>query len=116
MCSWQPFKVSKFEKCLTKEIEFRADKVHPPKDFAREDKEAFDDTPAKEPVSVPAFYQKLENFQLVEGADATFVCKVNARPLPQVSTFQPYATTPTSFNFTSALLGIKFIKFDTFEL
>ena len=81
---FQPFKVSHFEKRLTKEIEFREDKVHP-KHFVREDKEAFDDSLSKDQVTVPGFEQKPKNSQLVEGSDATFVCKVNARPLPNVS-------------------------------
>lgn len=86
----QPFKVSHFEKRLTKEIEFRDEgKVHP-KHFVREDKEAFDDSLPKEQVSIPTFEQKPKNFQLIEGADATFVCKVNATPLPNVSSFENF--------------------------
>lgn len=103
-CVFQPFKVSHFEKRLSKEIEFREDKVHP-KHYVREDKDAFDDSLSKEQVSVPAFEQKPKNYQLLEGADATFVCKVNATPLPNVSSFQI---------FKDFLVSVLFI-FDSFS-
>lgn len=102
----QPFKVSHFEKRLTKEIEFREGKVHP-KHFVKEDNDAFDDALTKEQVSVPAFGQKPKNFQLVEGADATFVCKVDAKPLPNVSSsFQLCVNLISILNLNSLLLDI----------
>ena len=44
-----------------------------------------------EPISGEAFppqiEQKLSHFKLIEGADATFVCKVIGNPCPAVSSF-----------------------------
>lgn len=36
------------------------------------------------PPQAPQITQKLKNFRLLEGSDATFVCRVVGRPRPKV--------------------------------
>lgn len=75
------FKVSSFEQRLIQEIDFREGKVAP--QHHEPNNQAFTSVLDSK---APVFEQKLRNFQLMEGSDATFVCKVTAAPLPHVST------------------------------
>ena len=82
---FQPFKVSAFEKRLVKEIELREGKYQPP--MPASDTEAFEESVPLMQCKPPKFEQKLSNFQLMEGSDATFVCKVSGNPKPKVRVF-----------------------------
>ena len=76
--------MSTFERRLEKEVKFREGKVLPPTTPPPGALAAFDqDIPLTE-AHRPVFEQKLQNFRLMEGADVTFVCKVDAHPMPQV--------------------------------
>ena len=72
--------MSSFEQRLLDEIDFREGKVAPNHHVT--DDEAFTDA---QDAKAPGFEQRLKNYQLMEGSDATFVCKVNGNPLPHVS-------------------------------
>ena len=76
----QDFKVSSFEQRLLDEIDFREGRVAPQHHVT--DSDAFRQVQEMAP---PALEQVLKNFQLMEGSDATFVCKVNGNPMPNVS-------------------------------
>lgn len=69
------FKVSTSEMRLQKEVDYR--------DNLTSDDEAFG--VSKDDTKTPVFSQKPKNFQLMDGADATFVCKVEGNPRPNVS-------------------------------
>ena len=75
--------MSTFETRLQKEVDFRDGKVDP-KHYTSDD-EAFDSRVPRDQAQQPVFSQKPKNFQLMEGADATFVCKVEGFPRPNVS-------------------------------
>ena len=79
----QGFKVSHFEKRLQEEIDFREGKT--PAHYPVQDNQALQDTSPAAPPSVPIFDQQMNNFKLMEGSDATFVCKVRGNPTPNVS-------------------------------
>ena len=78
------FKVSSFEQRLVSEIEYRDGRVAPQHHDAN-NKEAFDSNVPTGQAAAPVFDQQLSNFQLMEGSDATFVCKVSGNPRPFVS-------------------------------
>lgn len=46
------------------------------------------DRSPREPPSAPQIVQKLKNFRLIEGSDATFVCRVTGKPRPKVGSSQ----------------------------
>ena len=81
---FQPFVVSAFEKRLMKEIELREGRYQPPV-MPASDTEAFEESVPLMQCKPPRFDQKLSDFQLMEGSDATFVCKVSGNPKPKVS-------------------------------
>ena len=74
--------MSAFEKRLVKEIELREGRYRPVMPVS--DSEAFEETVPLMQCCPPKFEQKLNNFQLMEGSDATFVCKVSGNPKPKV--------------------------------
>jgi len=80
---FQPFIVSAFEKRLMKEIELREGRYQPPV-MPASDTEAFEESVPLMQCKPPRFDQKLSDFQLMEGSDATFVCKVSGNPKPKV--------------------------------
>ena len=80
----QGFKVSHFETRLMKEVEYREGRIDP-RSIGYDDREAFDYTVPMEATRIPRIEQGLKNFQLMEGSDATFVCKVSGVPKPNVS-------------------------------
>ena len=84
--------MSAFEKRLVKEIELREGRYRPVMP-AVSDSEAFEETVPLMQCCPPKFEQKLNNFQLMEGSDATFVCKVSGNPKPKVCV---YAVLPNS--------------------
>lgn len=47
--------------------------------------ELTDDRAPPAPPASPTIIQKLKDFRLIEGSDATFVCRVTGRPRPKVS-------------------------------
>ena len=82
---FQEFKVSSFEQRLMQEIEYREGKVR----LASETETEYDTDQPEEKVSAtqayaPQIHQSLKDFRLMEGSDATFVCKVTGRPRPKV--------------------------------
>ena len=78
--------MSSFEKRLETEIEYREGRVHPKHQVT--DDEAYDTNIPTGQATAPVFEQKLKNFQLIEGSDANFVCKVNGLPRPHVSSLE----------------------------
>ena len=74
--------MSSFEQRLLDEIDYREGQIAP--QHHEPDHEAFRAGDVTDPRP-PQFEQKLKNFQLMEGSDATFVCKVTGQPLPFVS-------------------------------
>ena len=83
VCSVKSFKVSSFETRLQKEVDFRDGKIDP-KHYTSDD-EAFDSGVPRDQTRQPVFSQKPKNFQLMQGTDATFVCKIEGFPRPNVS-------------------------------
>ena len=67
-----------------KEVEYREGRIDP-RSVGYDDREAFDHTVPMEATRIPRIEQGLKNFQLMEGSDATFVCKVSGVPKPNVS-------------------------------
>ena len=65
-----------------KEIQYREGRVQPP---PATDRTTFEDSVPLTDAKPPSIEQALKNFQLMEGSDATFVCKVAANPFPNVS-------------------------------
>ena len=81
----QGFKVSSFEQRLQNEVAYRDGKVDPRQmPLAPMDHEAFDESSMANAFA-PRFEQKLQNFKLIEGSDATFVTRVVGHPRPSVS-------------------------------
>ena len=77
--------MSSFEQRLMQEIEYREGKVR----LASETETEYDtDQPEEKVVATQAYapqiQQPLKDFCLMEGSDATFVCKVTGRPRPKV--------------------------------
>lgn len=69
-----------------REIEYREGKVR----LHSETETEYDSEQPEEKVSptqtqAPQVQQPLKDFRLIEGSDATFVCKVSGRPRPKVS-------------------------------
>lgn len=80
--------MSSFEQRLMREIEYREGKVR----LHSETETEYDSEQPEEKVSstqtqAPQVQQPLKDFRLIEGSDATFVCKVSGRPRPKVSGF-----------------------------
>ncbi len=68
------------------EIEYREGKVR----FQSETETEYDTDQPEEQVGAaqiipPQISQPLKDFRLIEGSDATFVCKITGRPRPKVS-------------------------------
>jgi hypothetical protein len=80
-CS-QSFKVPAFENRLQKELEYHEGRLLPK---YRDETDAFDDSIPINQAMPPVFEQKPKNFKLIEGSDATFICRVNGKPVPNVS-------------------------------
>lgn len=76
--------MSAFENRLQKELEYREGKVLPKHHYG-DDTDAFDESIPINQALPPVFEQKPKNFQLIEGSDATFICRVNGKPMPNVS-------------------------------
>ena len=77
--------MSSFEQRLMQEIEYREGKVR----LASETETEYDTDQPEEKVAAtqayaPQIQQPLKDFCLMEGSDATFVCKVTGRPRPKV--------------------------------
>lgn len=80
-CS-QSFRVPAFENRLQKELEYHEGRLLPK---YRDETDAFDDSIPINQAMPPVFEQKPKNFKLIEGSDATFICRVNGKPVPNVS-------------------------------
>ena len=65
-----------------KEIQYREGRVQAP---PAADRAAFDESIPLSEAHAPTVEQALKNFQLMEGSDATFVCKMAGNPYPNVS-------------------------------
>ena len=74
--------MSAFEKRLMKEIQYREGRVQPP---PAADRSAFDESIPLAEAHTPSVEQTLKDFKLMEGSDATFVCKIVGTPFPNVS-------------------------------
>ena len=68
-----------------KEVEFREGRIDPRSIPSVHDREALDPSIPMDATRMPRIEQPLKNFQLMEGSDATFVCKVSGNPRPNVS-------------------------------
>ena len=77
------FKVSKFEERLMQEVQFREGKFRRPAEMS-EDEVAFDEHMPVLETKPPKIEQKLKNIKMMEGSDATFVCKIKGHPRPKV--------------------------------
>ena len=81
---YQGFKVSHFEKVLEQEVAYRDGRVDPHgMQLPSDAEEAFDANAVE--ACPPRIEQRLSNFKLMEGSDATFVCLVSGHPRPTVS-------------------------------
>lgn len=76
------FKVSKFEKNLMREIDYR-EKKFSGKDFEPEELED-NGSALEQSRSVPCFIQKPQRTSLREGFDAILTCSISGSPLPNV--------------------------------
>lgn len=82
-CVFQGFLPSPFEDRLRQEIHYREGKVR----FASETETSEYDSEvpdAMAPDSAPQILQPMKDFRLIEGADATFVCRIIGKPRPKV--------------------------------
>ena len=81
---FQDFGINQFEDRLKEEIQYRDGKVR----FASETETSEYDTDVTEnalsPDMAPQITQRLKDFHLIEGADATFVSRILGKPRPKV--------------------------------
>ena len=73
--------MSSFEQRLMKEIEFREGKIS----VVYSEPEDMDVVVPMRESQSPHFLQRLRDFKLIEGSDATFVAKLSGYPKPRVS-------------------------------
>ncbi len=89
--------MSHFEKRLMKEVEFREGRIDPRSIPSVHDREALDPSIPMDATRSPRVEQPLQNFQLMEGSDATFVARVSGNPRPNVSLLHLWGQSLVSF-------------------
>ena len=85
---FQSFQASHFEERLREEIQYRDGKVRFTSDTetSEYDSEVPDDRFTQN--FPPEITQKMKDFHLIEGADATFVCRIMGKPRPKVAWYK----------------------------
>ena len=97
--SIQDFAVSSFEDRLKEEIQYRDGKVK----FASETETSEYDTDVTENALAadmpPQIVQRMKDFHLIEGADATFVCRILGKPRPKVGRYHRIPCSKHFYNY-----------------